>query len=189
MAKPAYDIAVLPGDGIGPEVVAATQAVLAAATTSTGIDLRFTSHECGAALYQRSGTGITDETMAEIGRADAILLGAMGLPSVRKADGTEVTPQIDIREHYHLYASLRPVRLFDGVKGALRTGSVDMLVIRETTEGLFAGRHDPRGVEPDSVSSRLTITRATSERLFAIAFAQAASRKKAGCRGKVTLLG
>lgn len=188
MANRVYDIAVLPGDGIGPEVVAAAQGVLDAATTEAGIALRYISHESGAALYQRSGTSITDETMAEIGRADAILLGAMGLPSVRQADGTEVTPQLDIREHYHLYASLRPVRLFDGIEGALHTGSVDMMVIRETTEGLFAGRHDPPGDNPDSVSSRLTITRATSEKLFEVAFRQAVSRKKAGGRGKVTLL-
>jgi len=64
---------------------------------------------------------------------------------------------------------------------------VDMLMIRESTEGLFAGRHDPPGNDPDTVSDRMTITRAGCERLFAVAFAQARLRRRAGGRGHVTL--
>jgi 3-isopropylmalate dehydrogenase len=87
---------------------------------------------------------------------DANLLGAMGLPDVRKPDGTEIAPQIDIREHYKLSASLRPAKLFKGVPSPLSTGSVDKLVIRETTEGLFAGRHVKLEPSDSSVSDRIT---------------------------------
>lgn len=188
MSRTPYEIAVLPGDGIGPEVVAAAQLVLDAAAVATGLQLRWSTHEAGAGLYARSGVGITDETMDAIGGADAILLGAMGLPHVRREDGTEVTPQIDIREHYDLFASLRPARLLPGITGVLREGDVDMLVIRETTEGLFAGRHDPHADDPESASDRLTITRTGSERLFEVAFAEAERRRERTGRARVTLL-
>lgn len=188
MTKNVYDIAVLPGDGIGPEVIDATLPVLHAVTQSVGLELRYSMHASGAALYRDTGEAIDPATMRVIGQADAILLGAMGLPDVRRPDGTEITPQIDIREQYDLFASLRPARLFAGVKPTLNDKDVDMLVIRETTEGLFAGRHEPVWEDDKSVSDRLTITRATSEKLFELAFAQAKARRRVGGRGHVTLL-
>lgn len=188
MSATRYEIAVLPGDGIGPEVVAAAQTVLDAAAAASGLQLSYTTHEGGAGLYERTGIGITDETMEAIGAADAILLGAMGLPRVRRPNGTEITPQIDIREHYQLFASLRPARLLPGITGALREGDVDMLVIRETTEGLFAGRHDPHPDDPEQASDRMTITRTGSERLFEVAFAEAEKRRARTGRARVTLL-
>lgn len=188
MPKSFYEIAVLPGDGIGPEVIDAALIVMRAATDRVGLDLRTPSYEMGAGLYRDTGEAISVATMEAIGEADAILLGAAGLPSIRKDDGTELAPQIDIREHYDLFASLRPVRLFEGVPRVLARGDVDMLVIREISEGLFAGRHDPVGNDPDQASDRLTITRAGAERLFVVAFEQARLRKAAGTRGHVTLL-
>jgi 3-isopropylmalate dehydrogenase len=188
MSATPYEIAVLPGDGIGPEVVAAAQTVLDAAANGTGLQLAYTTYEAGAGLYEREGVGITEETMTAIGAADAILLGAMGLPRVRRPNGTEITPQIDIREHYELFASLRPARLLPGIAGALREGDVDMLVIRETTEGLFAGRHDPHPEDPEQASDRMTITRTGSERLFEVAFAEAERRRARTGRARVTLL-
>jgi 3-isopropylmalate dehydrogenase len=94
-----------------------------------------------------------------------------------------------MREHYGLFASLRPCRLFPGVPTRVRADKVDMLVIRELTEGLFAGRHDPMEPSYDSASDRLTINRATSEKLFEVAFAQAKLRRRLhGTPGHVTLL-
>jgi 3-isopropylmalate dehydrogenase len=188
MPKAPYRIAVLPGDGIGPEVVDAALMVLEAVAQRLGLEYQTASYQIGAALYRDTGEDISPATMEAIGKADAMLLGAAGLPNIRKADGTELAPQIDIREHYDLFASLRPVRLFNGVPPVLARGEVDMLVIREISEGLFAGRHDPAGNEPDQVSDRLTITRKGAERLFEIAFEQARLRKAAGKRGHVTLL-
>lgn len=188
MRASSFQIAVLKGDGIGPEVVDAAVSVLDRAASRHGLALHYTEYEAGAGLYQRTGEDISAATMAAIGQADAILLGAMGLPSVRKPDGTELAPQIDIREHYQLFASLRPARLFKGAPGPLKTEAVDMLVIRELTEGLFAGRHDPLAPSDTSVSDRLTITRPTSEKLFELAFEQARVRRSQGRPGHVTLL-
>lgn len=189
MSKDTYSIAVLPGDGIGPEVVSAAIDVLDAAAESTGVSFDYTTLEAGADYYRRHGESISDESMRTVGEADAVLLGAMGLPDVRHPDGTEINPQIEIREHFGLFASLRPARLLPGVPTNVRSTDVDMLVIRETTEGLFAGRLDPVEPSDESMSDRLTITRATSERLFTLAFEQAQTRRSAaGTPGKVTLL-
>lgn len=188
MGASQYQIALLKGDGIGPEVVDAARTVLERASLVHGITLHYQDFVAGAAHYQRTGESISAASMEAIGSADAILLGAMGLPNVRKPDGTEIAPQIDIREHYDLFASLRPAKLFRGVPSPLRAGLVDMLVIRETTEGLFAGRHDKLVPSDSSVSDRMTITRATCEKLFELAFAQAQLRRRQGTPGHVTLL-
>lgn len=189
MAKNAYEIALMPGDGIGPEVVDAAMAVLGEAASRHGVTLTTTTHAAGAAYYQTSGMAISPETMAAIGQADAILLGAMGLPAIRYPNGTEIAPQIDMREHYGLFASLRPCRLFPGVPTRVRADTVDMLVIRELVEGLFAGRNDPAEPSDDSCSDRLTITRKGCEQLFELAFRQARQRRALyGTPGHVTLL-
>lgn len=188
MTAKTYQIALLKGDGIGPEVVDAALIVLDRAADAFGVRLEYEAFEAGAGLYRRTGESLTAATMEAIGQADAVLLGAMGLPSIRKPDGTEVAPQIDIREHYQLFASLRPAKLFPGVPGPLRAAEVDLMVIRETTEGLFAGRHDEVAPSDSAVSDRLTITRRASERLFELAFAQARLRRRQGTPGHVTLL-
>jgi 3-isopropylmalate dehydrogenase len=187
LSKSAYEIAILPGDGIGREVIGSALAVMRAVVASLGLELRTECYDAGAGLYQDTGESISAGTMRAIGEADAILLGAMGLPDVRSKEGTEVVPQIEIREHYDLFASLRPVRLFNGVPPVLTKGQIDVLVIREITEGLFAGRHDTAADDPDLSSDRLTITRAGCERLFEVAFRQAMRRKAAGSCGHVTL--
>ncbi|MBC9732805.1 isocitrate/isopropylmalate dehydrogenase family protein [Nocardioides marmotae] len=187
MAQQSFDIAVLPGDGIGPEVVAAAQDVIDQATSAAGVGIRWTEHEGGAQYYLDHGEGIAEKTVEAAGRADAVLLGAMGLPWVRDRTGVEITPQIDLRERFDLFASLRPARLLPKVEGPLRRGRVDLLVIRETTEGLFAGRHDHHPADHGRASDRLTITRAGSDRLFEVAFAQAALRRERGGPGRVTL--
>lgn len=189
MSKKQYTIALLPGDGIGPEVVDAAVAVLNAGAPREGIDLAYTTYEAGAALYQRTGESISEADALAVGITDAVLLGAMGLPTIRKADGTEIAPQIDLRERYGLFASLRPCELFPGVPSRVKAEKINVLVIRETTEGLFAGRHDKQEPSDEAVSDRLTITRATSEKLFEVAFAQAKARRAIhGTPGHVTLL-
>lgn len=188
MPKDSYAIALLPGDGIGPEVTQAAAALLADAAARHGLALAFTPYEAGAGTYRTTGEAISAETVRAVGEADAILLGAMGLPAVRYPDGTEIAPQIDLREHFGLFASLRPCRLFPGVPSRVRAERIDMLIVRELTEGLFAGRHDPAEPSDERASDRLTITRATSEKLFDLAFAQARLRRRQGAPGRVTLL-
>lgn len=193
MMKPHYEIAVVPGDGIGPEVVGAAVAVMQQAAASTGVVLRTAEHPAGAFHFRDTGESISAATLQAIGQADATLFGAAGWPDIRARDGTEIAPQIDIREHFQLFAGIRPLRLWDGVPRVLARGDVDMLIVREQTEGLFAGRHDPGDNDPgrndkDSATDRMTVTRRGCERLFELSFALARRRKAAGKRGHVTLM-
>lgn len=188
MSAKNYEIAVLKGDGIGPEVIDSAITVLEATTRLYGLSFQYQDIDAGAGRYQRTGESISPADLSSIGTMDAILLGAMGLPDVRKPDGTEVAPQIDLREQYGLFAGLRPAKLYTGVPGPLRSTMVDMLVIRESTEGMFAGRHDKIDPSNTIVSDRMTITRATSEKLFTLAFDQARQRRARGSRGHVTLV-
>lgn len=183
-----YDIAVLPGDGIGPEVIASALRVLDAAAIAEDIVLGWTEHPAGSALYRDTGESLPASTLARAEAAHAVLLGAMGLPEVRRPDGTEEGPQVALRDAWHLFASLRPCLRLPNVPSRVDARNVDVLVIRETTEGLFAGRQDPPGDDPDSASDRMTITRATSLELFELAFREARRRRDTvGTAGRVTL--
>ena len=183
-----YEIAVMPGDGIGPEVVDAALAVLKECEARYGLELNYTFHDFSADLYRRTGRRITPADMDEIGKAHAVLFGAMGLPDVRSPEGLEMGAQIDMRAYYGLFASLRPCRLFEGVESPLKAENIDMLVIRETSEGMFAGLADKHEPSDESASDRMTVTRATCEKLFDVAFSQARARRKRGTPGHVTLL-
>ena len=182
MTQNVHSVAILPGDGIGIEVTGAAVQVMNAAAALHGVRLATAEHPCGAFHYQATGEAISAAALEAVEGADAVLFGAAGWPSIRDRNGIEIAPQIDLRERFQLFAGLRPVRLFAGVPGPLARGSVDMLVIREQTEGLFAGRHDPAGNDPDQAQDRMVITRRGCERLFELAFAQARLR-----RGHVTL--
>ena len=180
-------IAALPGDGIGPEVTEAAIAVLQAVEATTDdLDLRFESLSVGAGEYLRSGNPLPEETLARMRDCDAILLGAMGLPHVRWPNGTEMAPQIDIREELDLYQGIRPVRLYQEsltpLKGK-RAGEIDFVLFRENTEGLFwerKKRHDPQA---DAVDNAMRVTRRGAERIVRAAFSAAGQRRK-----KVTLV-
>lgn len=183
-----YDIAVIPGDGIGTEVVDAALTVLKKCEARYGLEMEYAFHDFSADLYRRTGRRITEADMDEIGKSDAVLFGAMGLPDVRDPEGLELGAQVEMRAHYGLFSSLRPVRLFRGVDSAVKAEHIDMLVIRETTEGMFAGLADVHEPSDEQASDRMTITRANCERLFAMAFGQARERRKRGTPGHVTLL-
>ena len=188
MTKPYYDIAVIPGDGIGPEVVAAAVAVMQRAAEQSGVALLMAEHPAGAFHFRDTGEALPAATVQAIAEADATLFGAAGWPDIRAADGTEIAPQISIREHFGLFAGLRPIRLWPGVPPVLARATVDMLIVREQTEGLFAGRHDPAGNDPHSAADRMVVTRRGCERLFTMTFALARRRKAAGKPGRVTLM-
>src|SRR5579862_8610216 len=115
-----FQIAVFPGDGIGQEVMAPTLCLLQELCGRLDFELVFEIFEAGAGLYQRTGVALPDEAMAAAARADAILLGAMGLPNVRYPDGTEVQPHLDMREKFSLYAGIRPVRIMAGAPTPLK---------------------------------------------------------------------
>src|SRR6201997_4797483 len=181
-ANTALHIAVLSGDGIGPEVMAPALEVLRKIEQTTDLKFRFTEAPAGANHYLETGKSMPDSTVRLCEEADAILLGACGLPSVRYPDNTEIMPQVELRFHFDLYAGVRPARLIPGVPspiiGADQRG-IDLVVIRESTEGLFASMG--KGVVThDEARETLLITRKTSERLFEFSFRLAERRKARG---------
>jgi 3-isopropylmalate dehydrogenase len=188
LANDAFHIAVLAGDGIGPEVMAPALEVLRRVEGSTpGLKFRFTEAAAGAGHYRDTGRSMPESTIKLCRDADAILLGACGLPSVRYPDGTEIMPQVELRFLFDLYAGVRPARLIPGVPspivGAEQNG-IDLVLIRESTEGLFASMG--KGVVThDEARETLLITRKTSERLFEFSFRLAERRRSRGKPGRL----
>ncbi len=183
-----FCVAVLPGDGIGAEVMAPAVALLRAACRRVGVALTLEEHSAGAACYRATGTALPAATMAACRAADAILLGAMGDPAIRYPDGTEISPQLDLRTELGLYAGVRPARAIPGLPTPLadsRAASLDLVLLRESTEGLFAERKLGRVENDARAIDRLVITRATSERLFEAAFRIAEARRARGLAGRV----
>ncbi len=180
-----FHIAVLPGDGIGPEVIAAALAVLrAAAAGFRDVELAFTTHEVGAAEYLRHGHPLPVSALDACRQADAVLLGAMGLPEVRWPNGVEMTPQIDLREQLDLYNGVRPIRLYHpdhcplkGYGGDGQPG-IDLVIVRENCEGLFVDRLTPRVPGRDFETDTLRITRRGAERICRAAFRLAQRRRR-----------
>ncbi|MEK9278885.1 MULTISPECIES: isocitrate/isopropylmalate dehydrogenase family protein [unclassified Bradyrhizobium] len=184
-ANNAFHIAVLAGDGIGPEVMAPAIEVLRKIESKSGLSFRFTDAPAGANNYLATGKSMPDSTIKLCEEADAILLGACGLPSVRYPDNTEIAPQIELRFIFDLYAGVRPARLIPGVPspivGADQRG-IDLVVIRESTEGLFASMG--KGVVThEDARETMVISRKTSERLFEFSFRLAERRKARGRPG------
>jgi len=185
-----FRIAVLAGDCIGPEVIEPTLLLLEQVIHRTGgPSLSFEPLPAGAALYAATGDALPARTVDAARAADAILLGAMGDPTIRYPDGTEISPQLQLRFELGLYAGVRPVRSVTGIPGPLadrRASTLDFVLVRESTEGLFAS-YGKGTIENDSVAREtMVITRSTSERLFDFAFRLAQKRKHDGRPGVVT---
>src|SRR5665811_2028309 len=190
-ANSAFHIAVLSGDGIGPEVMAPALDVLRRIEATTpSLKFRFTEGAAGANHYRETGKSMPESTIKLCEQADAILLGACGLPSVRYPDNTEIMPQVELRFIFDLYAGVRPARLISGVPspivGAQEHG-IDFVLIRESTEGLFASMG--KGVTThDEARETLVVTRKTTERLFDFSLKLTERRKKRGRPGRLTLV-
>ena len=173
----AWRIALLPGDGIGPDVVVEAVRVLQVVAPA----LVYEELQVGAGEYLRSGDPLPESAFDRLRDFDAILLGAMGIPGVRWPSGVEMTPQLDLRERLDLYCGLRPVYLFHPLDSPLRdraAGSIDIMLVRESTEGLFAARRRPPDLASGCVEDTMRITRAGAERVIRAAFCQAMQRKK-----------
>ena len=174
-------IALLPGDGIGPDVVAEAVRVLDAVQARAGLTLEYEQMAVGANEYLRGGDPMPPALFERLREFDAILLGAMGLPGVRWPTGVEMTPQLDLRERLDLYCGLRPIYLFHALDSPLRdraAGSIDLMLVRESTEGLFWSRKNPPDLAADHADDTMRITRAGSERVIRAAFRQAMARRK-----------
>lgn len=177
-----YNIAVLPGDGIGAEVTAEALRVLESVEPMLpGIHFGFHSFSVGAGEYLKSGDPLPKEAFEACRTADAVLLGAMGLPNVRWPDGKEMTPQLDLRERLDLFCGMRPIRLYHEADTPLkgyRAGGIDLMIVRESTEGLFSARLSKSDVKRGEVSDVMRITRVGSERVCHAAFQLAQKRRK-----------
>jgi 3-isopropylmalate dehydrogenase len=177
-----YRIAALPGDGIGPEVLESTLQVLHATLKKTpGLKLEINCYEAGAELYRKSGVALPSNVLDACLAADAVLLAAIGLPDVRKPDGTEVQPEMmmGLRRALNVYAAVRPVKLFPGVVGPLRTDTkgIDMVIIRENLEGLFASFGGGSILNDTVATDTIVITREGTERVVDYAFQLARRRQ------------
>src|SRR5690625_3360029 len=133
------DLAVIAGDGIGPEVVTEGLKVLDAALAGQDVAVRTTPYDLGAARWHRTGDTLTDEDLAAIREHDAILLGAIGDPTV-PSGVLERGLLLKLRFSFDHFVNLRPTRLFTGASTPLaQPGEIDFLVVREGTEGPYVG--------------------------------------------------
>jgi len=170
-------IAVLPGDGIGPEVIGAAVEVL----KHVAPDLETVHGDVGLECFSRRGEYLPDETLDLIRESDAVLFGAITTPL--KAEGYR-SPILRIRKEFDLYANLRPVR-----NPAPGIGLVDMdvIIVRENTEGMYTGEET---VDDEGVDLKRRVSRAASERIcrFAREISESQSRKSVTCVHKANVL-
>jgi len=180
---PTFKIAVIPGDGVGIEVVAEGRRVLqAVAKRERNLQLRFTTFPWGSAYYRKHGRMMPADALDTLRKFDAIYLGAIGDPSI--PDHITLHGLLfPIRREFDQYVNVRPAYLYAGAPTPLADkapGSIDMLVVRENTEGEYAdaGGRIYRGF-PDEVAVQTNIfTRHGTERIIRFAFEQARSRRK-----------
>jgi len=181
-ANTKFRIATLPGDGIGREIVPAALHVLGIVQKAVGgftldVEERL---DMGALYYRDSGEDMSQAAFAAASAADAILMGAMGWPAIRYPDGTEIAPHLKLRDAFGLYAGIRPVKAFANTPRRLldeRASHIDFVVLRESTEGLFYTHGRGEVIGDSEARETLRITRATSEKLFDVAFRMARRRK------------
>ncbi|WP_167203030.1 3-isopropylmalate dehydrogenase [Actinomyces respiraculi] len=173
-------LAVIPGDGIGKEVVPEGLKVLDAALAGTGATVETTVFDLGAERWHRTGETLTDEDLAALKEHDAILLGAVGDPSV-PSGVLERGLLLRLRFELDHYVNLRPSRYYPGVPTPLaEPGDIDFVVVREGTEGLYCGNGGSvRQGTPHEIATEVSVNTAYGvERVVRYAFEQANSRKK-----------
>lgn len=177
-------LAVIPGDGIGPEVVEEALKVLHAVTADSDVDVRETTFSLGAGRYLETGDVLTDEDLAAISSHDAILLGAVGgVPGDPRLAGANIERGLLLRLRFSLdhYVNLRPTRVYPGVPSPLAdAGDVDFVVVREGTEGPYVGNGGSiRTGTPHEIANEVSVNTAYGvERVVRHAFAVARSRRK-----------
>ena len=181
-----YKLGVIPGDGIGPEVIAEGLKVLDVIAAKHGLTFTKTEYELGAKYWHKTGETLPDSVMAELAQADVILLGAVGDPSVPSGI-LERGLLLKLRFAFDHYINLRPTKLYPGVASPLANpGDVDFVVVREGTEGPYIGAGGvlALGTENEIATEESINTRRGAERTIRYAFETAMKRP----RKKVTLV-
>ncbi|MFP4039567.1 MAG: 3-isopropylmalate dehydrogenase [Desulfosudaceae bacterium] len=190
MTSRRYNIAVIGGDGTGPEVTVESIKVLDAAAKAYGFELNYTNYDLGGEHYQKTGEILNDDTIARLRTADAILLGAIGHPDV-KPGILEKGLLLKLRFTFDQYINLRPVKLYEGVYTPIKDkgpAEIDFTVIRENTEGLYAGAGGflKQGTADEVALQESINTRKGVERCLRFAFEYTRARNKSR---KLTLCG
>jgi len=174
-------IIMIAGDGIGPEITAATREVLDAANSSFNLNLLIEDGIAGHASLQKYGSTVTEELFQKVNKADGLILGPMSTYDFKDESKGEINPSKFFRKSLDLYANIRPAKTYAGLKSPVH--DFDLIVVRENTEGFYADRNMEEGngeilVTPDVAISLRRITRHCCERIARSAFALAQSRKK-----------
>ncbi|MBF0318360.1 MAG: 3-isopropylmalate dehydrogenase [Nitrospirae bacterium] len=190
MADKQYEIGVIGGDGTGPEVIAESIKVLKAAAQRFGFRLNFTDYDLNGTRYLRTGETLPDSALADLKKHKALLLGAIGHPDV-KPGILEKGILLRLRFELDMYINLRPVKLYPGVECPLKDKGpqdIDFVVIRENTEGLYAGAGGflKKGTLDEVAVQESINTRKGVERCIRYAFDYTARRNK---DNKLTLCG
>jgi len=174
VSKKTYNIAVIPGDGTGPEVVAEGIKVITAASAKFGFGLEFTKFDFGAERYLKTGETLPDSSIDEFRKFDSMFLGAIGHPDV-KPGILEMGILLKIRFALDQYINLRPVKLYPNVETPLKDKGpehIDFVVIRENTGGIYTGHGGATRVgTSDEIATQLMIyDRRTVDRCLKYAF-------------------
>ena len=181
-----FNLAVIGGDGIGPEVVAEGLKVLDAVSAKYGVTFNKKEYELGARLWLKTGETLPDATLTELAKADVILLGAVGDPTVPNGV-LERGLLLKLRFAFDHFINLRPARLYPGVKSPLvGVSELDFIVVREGTEGPYVGAGGvlAEGTADEIATEESLNTRRGAERVIRNAFARAQARP----RKKLTLV-
>ena len=185
-----YNISVIPGDGTGPEVVVEGIKVLETVACKCDFSLNFNEYHLGGEHFKATGEILPDNILERLAKSDAIYLGAIGHPDV-KPGILEKGILLKLRFYFDQYINLRPVKLYEGVDTPLRgkgPDDIDFVVIRENTEGLYAGAGGclKRGTFDEVAIQESINTRKGVERCIRYAFEYCRKRNK---RKKLTLCG
>jgi 3-isopropylmalate dehydrogenase len=172
---------VLPGDGIGPEITAATVEVLEAASARFALGLELLHDIAGRESIHRHGATVTPALLEKARAADGLLLGPTATYEYKDEAKGEINPSKFFRKSLDLYANIRPARTYPGVPA--RLGEFDLVVVRENTEGFYSDRNIESGssemlITPDVVVSLRRITRNACERIARSAFELAMARRR-----------
>jgi 3-isopropylmalate dehydrogenase len=174
-------ILVLPGDGIGPEITAATLAVLRATSERFGLGLAPEQDVVGHESLRQYGATVRLEVLAAARKANGLILGPTATADFKDAENGEINPSMLFRKNLDLFANIRPARTYPGVRSPV--GAFDLVVVRENTEGFYADRNMEQGngeilVTRDVAISLRRITRACCNRFARAAFELAARRRQ-----------
>ena len=188
--KNEYNVALLPGDGTGPEVLAEGVKVVQAASHKFGFNTKFTRYDLGGERFKKTGEVLPDSIINELRQHDAIYLGAIGHPEV-KPGILEKGILLRLRFELDQYINLRPVKLYEGVDTPLKNKGpkdIDFIVVRENTEGLYAGAGGvlKKGTKDEIAPQESINSRKCVERCIRFAFQYTQKRNKSK---KLTLCG